>query len=173
MPMIELELSPEVYSEWRRFLASEPAGRLIEASQLGDWVATGFMSHVEQYLEKGTPLSREETLLRKKERQAATARKALTKQQKRILPIYNENDQLTEEEISRILGLMPEEGHAVVDQWVLDGFLDHGSGRDGEEAYVLGQAWITHNLTANRPSLNVLRVPHLMRPIDLLDKDGK
>lgn len=52
MPKMELEISPEVYAQWQRFLASEPAGRLIEAGQLGDWVALGFMSHVERYLKK-------------------------------------------------------------------------------------------------------------------------
>lgn len=168
MPKIELDLSPEVFDRWQSFLISEPAGRLKEAGQLGDWVALGFMSHVERYLKKGTPLSREETLRREKEREAATARKRLSKPQKRVLPMFNENDQVTASEVSRLLGVMPREGEDLVRQWVAEGFLAPGEGRDGEPTFSLGKAWVAHNLAANRPSLNVLRVPHLMRPVDQL-----
>lgn len=85
--------------------------------------------------------------------------------------MFNENDQVTASEVSRLLGVMPDQGQALIEQWIVEGFLAPGSERDGEKTYVLGKAWMTHNLAANRPSLNVLRVPHLMRPLDQLEDE--
>lgn len=171
MPVIELDLSPEVYEQWRRFLGSEPAGRLIEVGLLDDWVAMAFMSHVERYLKKGTPLSKEESKKQELEKEAANARQRLTKPQKRVLTMFNENDNVTRAEVTRLLGVTVEEGETLIANWLAEGFLAPGEPRGEEAAYVLGKVWVTHNLTANRPSLNVPRTPHLMRPIDKLDAE--
>lgn len=166
MPRIELELSPEVHQAWRQFLASTPAAKLIEAGVLGDWVAVGFMAHVERYLQQGRPdgaSPREDP--DPASREAAQARRKLPKAQRRVLPMFNENDRITLEEISRVLGILPAEGQAQVTAWLTEGFLEPGPERDGQPAYVLGRAWVMRNLAANRPSLNVPRIPHLMKPI--------
>lgn len=166
MPRIELELSPQVHEAWRRFLASTPAAKLMEAGVLGDWVAVGFMAHVERYLEQGRP----DGEVRQDDpdpasREAAQARRKLPKAQRRVLPMFNENDRITLEEISRVLGIIPAEGQAQVEAWLAEGFLEPGPEQGGQRAYVLGRAWQMRNLAANRPSLNVPRIPHLMRPI--------
>ncbi|MFH1034274.1 MAG: hypothetical protein V1806_07175 [Pseudomonadota bacterium] len=166
MPRIELELSPEVHQAWRQFLASTPAAKLIEAGVLGDWVAVGFMAHVERYLEQGRPdgAAKQEDP-NPASREAAQARRKLPKPQRRVLPMFNENDRITVAEISRVLGITPEEGAAQVAAWLAEGFLDPGPEQDGQPAYVLGRQWQMRNLAANRPSLNVPRIPHLMRPV--------
>ncbi len=166
MPRIELELSPEVYQAWRQFMISTPAAKLMEAGVLGDWVAVGFMAHVERYLEQGRPdgAAKQEDP-DPSSREAAQARRKLPKPQRRVLPMFNENDRITSQEISRVLGLAPEQGAEQVRQWLGEGFLEPGPERDGQATYVLGRDWQMRNLAANRPSLNVPRIPHLMRPI--------
>lgn len=166
MPRIELELSPEVHEAWRRFLASTPAAKLREAGVLGDWVAVGFMAHVERYLEQGRPdgaAAQEDP--DPASREAAQARRKLPKALRRVLPMFNENDRVTLEEISRVLGIMPAEGQTQVAAWLDEGFLEPGPERGGQPTFVLGRAWVMRNLAANRPSLNVPRIPHLMKPI--------
>jgi len=166
MPRIELELSPEVYEAWRRFLGTTPAAKLKEAGVLGDWVAVGFMAHVVRYLEQGRP----DGTLKQEDpdpasREAAQARRKLPKALRRVLPMFNENDRITLEEISRVLGIASAEGAAQVASWLEEGFLEPGPEQGGRPAYVLGRQWQMRNLAANRPSLNVPRMPHLMRPI--------
>jgi hypothetical protein len=166
MPSIQLELSPEVYQAWRQFMISTPAAKLTEAGVLGDWVAVGFMAHVERYLEQGRPDG-----ANKQEdpdpasREAAQARRKLPKPLRRVLPMFNENDRITLAEISRVLGIPTDQGAAQVAAWLEEGFLEPGPEQDGQKAYVLGRQWQMRNLAANRPSLNVPRVPHLMRPV--------
>lgn len=165
MPRIELELSHKVHEAWRQFLATTPAARLREAGVLGDWVALGFMAHVERFLEQGRP---DGTLPEDQDpasQEAAQARRKLPKSMRRVLPMFNENDRITTQEISRVLGIMPEQGAQQVAAWLEEGFLEPGPPRDGQETYVLGRQWQMRNLAANRPSLNVPRIPHLMRPI--------
>jgi hypothetical protein len=166
MPRIELELSPEVYQAWRQFMISTPAAKLMEAGVLGDWVAVGFMAHVERYLEQGRP---DGASVREDpdpaSREAAQARRKLPKAQRRVLPMFNENDRITLAEISRVLGINPEDGAAQVAAWLAEGFLEPGPEQGDQKAYVLGRQWQMRNLAANRPSLNVPRIPHLMRPI--------
>lgn len=165
MAQIELDVSPEAAEAWRRFLASTPAARLREAGVLGDWVLLGFMANVDRFLEEGRPdlpnLEPEDPV----SRQAAQARRKLPKDKRRVLPMFNENDRITAAEISRVLGLDPSQGQALVEQWLAEDFLAPGPPRDGEIAYVLSPTWLEFNLAANRPSLNVPRIPHLMKPL--------
>lgn len=171
MPVIELELSDRVYKRWRKFLGSEPAGRLKEAGLLGDWVALGFMANVERFLKEGGPPSDpEDEELKRKEQEAAQARRSLSKPQKRVLPMFNENDQITMPEISRVLGVSLKQAQPLVQQWLDEGFLAPASQREGQATFTLGKQWIQFNLVANRPSLNVPRVPHLMSPLEDLGK---
>ena len=165
MAKIELDVSPESAEAWRRFLASTPAGRLREAGVLGDWVVLGFMANVERFLEQGRPdlpnLEPEDPL----SRQAAEARRKLPKNMRRVLPMFNENDRITATEISRVLGLASEAGQALVDGWLAEAFLAPAGDRDGETTYALSPTWLELNLAANRPSLKVPRIPHLMKPL--------
>ena len=165
MPQVTLELSPQVHEAWRQFLTTTPAAKLIEAGVLGDWVAVGFMANVERFLEQGQPDGPQSQDQDPVSREASQARRKLPKAQRRVLPMFNENDQITLEEISRVLGVTPAEGQTQLESWLAEGFLAPGPGRDGRPAYVLGQRWRERNLAANRPSLNVPRIPHLMRPI--------
>ena len=150
MPMIELELSQEVHAKWRQFLRTQPAGRLTEAGLLGDWVALAFMAQVESFLKNGLPRAAEDQELQKKEQQAVEARKRLSKPQKRVLNMFNENENQTAGEISRLLGISADEGRALTQQWVEEGFLAPGPIRGGEPAYMLSPKWQKHNLAANR-----------------------
>ncbi|MFH1059742.1 MAG: hypothetical protein V1797_13840 [Pseudomonadota bacterium] len=165
MPPIALEVSPAVQAAWQQFLVSTPAARLKEAGVLGDWVILGFLSNVERFLEQGNP---DVTLTAPEDpisREAAQARRKLPKNQRRVLPMFNENDRVTVAEISRVLGLTPADGQALVRQWLAEGFLAPGPERDGQPTLVLSPTWLEYNLAANRPSLNVPRIPHLMKPI--------
>lgn len=164
MPIIELELSQEVYELWRSFLNTTPAGRLREMGNLGDWVALGFMANLERFLKEGGPGRPTQSREQIKEQEDALARKRLTRAQKRVLPMFNENECLTVGEIARVLGLAVAEAEAQVRSWVEDGFLVQGSARQGEATYVPSNAWLLRNLAANRPSLNTPRVPLLMKP---------
>lgn len=161
MPTIELEISPKVARKWRRFMGTQSAGRLIEAGMLGDWVLTAFMTEVERYLKEGLPQSQETDGRRVRESRASSARRRLSKIQRRILPMFNENDNQTLTEMARMLAMDPAELEPQVGQWVADGFLAPGSGRDGQATFVLSPNWQEHNLAANRPSLNAPRMPHL------------
>ncbi|CAO0820810.1 MarR family transcriptional regulator [Desulfarculales bacterium] len=166
MARIELELNPKVYQAWRQFMISTPAAKLMEAGVLGDWVAVGFMANVERYLEQGRPDgATQQKALDPASHEAAQARRKLPKALRRVLPMFNENDRVTMKEISRVLGLAPDEGAAQVQEWLEEGFLEHGPERDGQPTFLLGHVWQMRNLIANRPSLNVPRIPHLMRPI--------
>ncbi|MBI4798016.1 MAG: hypothetical protein HY794_04640 [Desulfarculus sp.] len=49
-----------------------------------------------------------------------------------------------------------------VDAWLAEGFLEPGPERGGQPTYVLGRERVMRNLAANRPSLYVPRIPHLM-----------
>jgi hypothetical protein len=160
MPVIQLEVSPKTALMWEQFLDTMKAGRLKENGLLGDWTLLAFMAEVDRYLRDGLPGQAElEREMRDKE--AATARKRLTKMQKRVLPMYNENESQTTGEISRVLGLTPEDGAAQVAQWLDEGFLAPGIMRDGQQTYILSPDWQKMNATANRPSLNTPRTPHL------------
>jgi hypothetical protein len=162
MPRIELELSDKVYELWQGFMRTEPAGRLVEAGLLGDWVALGFMGEVNRYIAEGVPRPQAQSEADELSAQAAVARRKLAKPQKRVLPMFNENEQITLEEISRVLGMDPADGRRLVEGWLAEGFLATGPGREGREAFVLGQAWRRHNLAANRPSLNAPRQPLML-----------
>ncbi len=160
MPRIELELSEKVYRRWRSFLSTEPAGRLREANLLGDWVALGFMAEVNRYLEQGGPHAKL-TPEQERDLEAVMDRRSLSKPQRRVLPMFNENDNVTLNEIARLLGQEPRDCADMVAQWVSQGFLSPGPPRQGQPAYVLGYKWRKHNLMANRPSLNAPRAPFL------------
>ncbi len=160
MPVIQLEVSPKTALLWEQFMDTMKAGRLKENGLLGDWTLLAFMAEVDRYLQDGLP-GQAELEQEMRDRQAATARRRLTKQQKRVLPMYNENESQTTDEISRVLGLMPQEGADLVAQWLEQGFLAPGPERDGKITYVLSPNWQQLNATANRPSLNTPRTPHL------------
>ena len=160
MPVIQLEVSPRTALLWERFLDTMKAGRLKENGLLGDWTLLAFMAEVDRYLANGLPGQAElEREMRDKE--AATARRRLSKLQKRVLPMYNENESQTTDEIARVLGMTPEEGVKLVAQWLAEGFMAEGVERCGRQTYVLGPNWQKMNATANRPSLNTPRTPHL------------
>jgi hypothetical protein len=167
MPLIELELSQEVYEMWRSFLGTTPAGRLREVGKLGDWVALGFMTNVERFLKEGGPGRPAQDREQIKQQEDASARKRLTKAQKRVLPMFNENECLTLGEIARVLGLAPADAEAQVRAWLGESFLAAGPARQGEPTYTPSKEWQLRNLAANRPSLNTPRVPLLMKPIRL------
>lgn len=162
MPMIELEVSQRVHAQWQRFLDTQPAGRLTESGLLGDWVALAFMAQVESFLKHGLPAAAEDEKHQKKEQRAVEARKRLSKPQKRVLNMFNENENQTALEISRLLGISVSEGRSLTQTWVEEGFLAPGPQRGGESTYMLSPKWQKHNLAANRPSLNVPRTPHLL-----------
>jgi hypothetical protein len=160
MPRIELELSDEVYAKWRAFLRTEPAGRLIEAGWLGDWTALGFMAEVHRYLEQGAP-GPKPTEEEQRDLDAVLDRRSLTKPQRRVLPMFNENDSVTLAEMARLLCQDPGVTAGLVAGWLAQGFMAQGPERDGEAAFVLGPKWRKHNLAANRPSLNAPRAPFM------------
>lgn len=161
MPKIELNLSARVSAQWENFLDTKQAGMLVEAGLLGDWVAQAFMSEVDHYLKEGLPQGPGLSAQEREDREFSLARKNLSKPQKRVLPMYNENDNQTAEEICRLLGLGDEEGEELIGSWVDQGFLALGALRDGQQTYVLSQVWQEINLRANRPSLNTPRAEHL------------
>ncbi|MGD8562744.1 MAG: hypothetical protein PVG03_09420 [Desulfarculaceae bacterium] len=161
MPVIEMQVSEPVWNQWQVFLQTEPAARLKEAGLLGDWVALAFMAQVEHYLKEGLPQGPGMDAQAREDDEAVQARRRLTKQQKRVLPMFNENENQTAAEMSRVLGLSPEQGQTLAGQWVEEGFLETGAPRQGEATYVLSPTWNQINLTANRPSLNAPRLPHL------------
>jgi len=165
MARIELDVSPEAAEAWGRFLGSTPAARLREAGVLGDWVLLGFMANVDRFLEQGRPDLPNPEPEDPVSRQAAQARRKLPKDKRRVLPMFNENEVVTAAEVSRLLGVAPDEGQSLVRAWVADGFLSPTGERDGQPTYCLGPEWVQHNLAANRPSLNVPRMPHLVRPL--------
>lgn len=156
MPRIEIEVSEKVYEQWREFSQTMQASSLTESGLLGDWVVRGFLNNLHTYLKEGGPVE-QETQSRRKDRLDNEARKKLRKQQKRVLPMFNENDRITVPEISRVLGLSADEGLELVAQWVDNDFLAPAPPRDGEEAYTLSEDWHKRNLSANRPSLNAHR----------------
>jgi len=162
MPVIEINVSDQVYLRWLEFLTSQQADRLNEAGVLGDWALVGFLNNVNDYIKQGGPPGVEDTEARR-QRLEAQARKALSKPQKRILPMFDENDTVTLAEMSRVLGILPEDGAALAQQWVADDFLSPAPERDGSPTYILSQAWRERNLAANRPSLHAPRRLHFAK----------
>ncbi len=173
MPRIELELSEEVFAQWRAFMRTQPAGRLVEAGLLGDWVCLGFMAEAPRYIKEGIPRPKAASAKEEREMAAAMARRRLSKPQKRVLPMFNENDQITVAEIARMLGQPQEETARMVQGWQAEGFLAAGPMRGDEQTYVLGQSWREYNLTANRPSLNAPRQPMLLGKLPVTSKELK
>ena len=163
MPRISLNVDDKVHAIWSSFLKSQQAGRLREAGVLDDWVILGFLHHVDRFIQEGGPRMPERDEETEREETAARARRRLTKQQKRVLPMFDENDRVSTPEISRMLGILPEDGERLVHQWVEEGFLSSGHLRDGETVYTLGEQWLTHNLAANRPSLFAPRSPFILK----------
>lgn len=159
MPIIELNLSDEVYVRWREFLGSQQGARLLEAGLLGDWAVQGFMNKVNDYLKQGGPPGAEDEQSRR-QRLEAEARRKLTKPQKRVLPMFDENENVTLAEISRVLGILPGDGAALVEQWVAEEFLSPAPERDGSPTFILSRGWQERNLAANRPSLHAPRRLH-------------
>ncbi len=172
MPRIELELSPQAHAQWVSFLHSEPAGRLLDAGVLGDWMVLGFLAEVERYIAEGGPRTRALSAEEERSLRAAADRRRLSKPQKRVLPMFDENDQVTASEIGRILGLARAEAQSLVERWLAEGFLCSGGGeRGGEPTYRLGESWRMHNLAANRPSLYAPRPPLALRPGPVFRKE--
>ena len=160
MPVIELNLSDEVYLRWREFMGSQQADRLVEAGLLGDWVTLGFMNKVNDYLKQGGPPGAE-TEDERRQRLEAAARRKLTKPQKRVLPMFDENETVTLPEICRVLGIPPDEGRALTRDWVEQDFLSNAPRpRDDAPTFVLSRSWQERNLAANRPSLHAPRRLH-------------
>lgn len=124
MPVIELNLSDEVYLRWRDFMGSQQADRLVEAGLLGDWVALGFMNKINDYLKQGGPPG-VETEDERRQRMEAEARRKLTKPQKRVLPMFDENETITLPEICRVLGIPLDQGRTLVQDWVAQDFLSN------------------------------------------------
>lgn len=158
MAHIELKVSDQALALWKAFLQTEPAGRLSEAGLLGDWTVLGFIGEVNRYIEQGAPRPHA-TVQHKMDAEASQARRKLSKPQKRVLPMFDENDVVTVGEISRMLGLVGEKGAELVSGWLSEGFLAPGPDRDGEPTFHLGERWRQLNLTANRPSLFAPRAP--------------
>lgn len=173
MARIELELSDEVYAQWRAFMQTQPAGRLVEAGLLGDWMCLAFIAEVPRYIKEGIPRPQAPTKKEEQEMAAAMARRRLSKPQKRVLPMFDQNDQITVPEIARVLALSQEETALMVQGWQAEGFLAAGSLRGGEQTYVLSQTWNEYNLMANRPSLNAPRQPMLMGKLPTEGKELK
>ncbi|MBU4563516.1 MAG: hypothetical protein KMY53_13380 [Desulfarculus sp.] len=160
MPVIELNLSEEVYRRWREFLGSQQGDRLVEAGLLGDWVALGFMNKVNDYLKLGGPPG-VETEEERRQRLEAEARRKLTKLQKRVLPMFDENETVTLPEVCRVLGILSEDGQTLTQEWLDQDFLSHASKpRDDSPTFVLSRSWQERNLAANRPSLHAPRRLH-------------
>ncbi|MCB2228103.1 MAG: hypothetical protein KQH53_15590 [Desulfarculaceae bacterium] len=162
MPVIELNVSDQVYLRWLDFRASQQAARLEEAGVLGDWVLAGFMNQANDYLKSGGPLGAEDADSRR-ERLEAKARNQLSKPQKRVLPMFDENETVTLAEISRVLGIMPEDGAALTEQWVAEDFLAPAPERDASPTFTLARSWRERNLAANRPSLHAPRRLHFSK----------
>ena len=162
MQTVELKVSDEIAAHWDAFMATEPAHRLIESGLLGDWVLGAFMAEVERYLREGLPQGPTPKEGERRENEAAGARRKLTKPQKRVLPMFNENENQTIAEMARVLGMEPESLAPLVEAWVMAGFLAPGPERDGQITFILSPGWKEHNLFANRPSLNAPRLPYLM-----------
>ncbi|MCF8033325.1 MAG: hypothetical protein K9K66_09395 [Desulfarculaceae bacterium] len=159
MPVIELNVSDQVYLRWLDFRTSQQASRLEEAGVLGDWILTGFINNVNDYLKQGGPTGAEDASARR-QRLEATARNSLSKPQKRVLPMFDENETVTLDEISRVLGITPEDGAALTAQWVEDQYLSPAPERDNSPTFTLSRAWRERNLAANRPSLHAPRRLH-------------
>ena len=160
MPVMELNLSDEVYIRWQEFLSSQQGDRLVEAGLLGDWMALGFMNKVNDYLKQGGPPG-VETEEERRQRLEAEARRKLTKLQKRVLPMFDENETVTLPEICRVLGILPDDGQALVQDWLDHDFLSRASQpRDDAPTFVLSRSWQERNLAANRPSLHAPRRLH-------------
>ena len=162
MQTVELKVSDETAAHWGAFLATQSAHRLMESNLLGDWVLGAFMTEVERYLREGLPQGPSPRDAERREKEAAGARRKLTKPQKRVLPMFNENENQTLLEMARLLGMEPENLAPLVEAWVMGGFLAPGPQRDGQNTFILSPDWQEHNLFANRPSLNAPRLPHLM-----------
>ncbi len=163
MVKVELMVSPETAALWRAFLQTKPAGRLREAGLLGDWTLLAFTREVERYLKEGLPAAEASPLeAARRERTAASARSRLDKLQKRVLPMFNENENQTTAEMGRLLGIEPGEAARRAAAWVEAGFLAPGPLRDGEPTWVLAPAWQEINLAASRPSLNAPRSPFVL-----------
>jgi hypothetical protein len=173
MARIELELSDEVYAQWRAFMQTQPAGRLVESGLLGDWVCLAFISEAPRYIKEGIPRPKAPTEQEEKEMAAAMARRRLSKPQKRVLPMFDQNDRITVSEIARMLALSREETARLVEGWQAEGFLAAGPMRDEEQTYVLSQTWNEHNLMANRPSLNAPRQPLVLGKLPTEGKELK
>ncbi|WP_156360935.1 hypothetical protein [Dethiosulfatarculus sandiegensis] len=163
MPTIELKVSEGVYNLWQAFLKTPPARKLIEERLLGDWAAQAFMAQAGRFLKEGLPdLEQDADPAKEREKEAAAARKNLTKMQKRVLPMFNENENQTLAEISRLLGLDRNQAENLLQEWLEIEFLGRGPMRDGEQTYVLTRKWMERNLSANRPSLNAPRNASLL-----------
>lgn len=173
MPRIELELSEEIYAQWQAFMHTQPAGRLVEAGLLGDWMCLGFIAEAPRYIKEGIPRPKAPTEKEEKETAAAMARRRLTKPQKRVLPMFDQNDQITIPEIARMLGLPADQTINLVQGWQAEGFLAAGPLRDGEQTYVLSPTWNEYNLMANRPSLNAPRQPMMLGKLPTEGKELK
>jgi hypothetical protein len=160
MPIIELELSDKIYLRWQKFLGTQQAGRLKEAGLLGDWAAQGFLNNVNSYLKDGGPPELEDQDARR-QRLEAEARRRLNKNQKRVLPMFDEAESIIVAEVGQVLGLLPGDAALLVEQWLGEDFLTPAGERDGEAAYTLSRSWQERNLAANRPSLNAPRMLHI------------
>ena len=69
------------------------------------------MNNVNDYHQAGRPARESRTADARRQRLEAQARrKALSKPQKRILPMFDENDTVTLDEMSRVLGVLPADG---------------------------------------------------------------
>jgi hypothetical protein len=173
MARIELELSDEVYAQWRAFMHTQHAGRLVEAGMLGDWMCLGFIAEAPRYLKEGIPRPKAPTEKEEQEKAASMARRRLSKPQKRVLPMFDQNDQITLKEITLMLALSPEETAHLVQGWQAEGFLAAGPMRDDEQTYVLSPTWNEYNLLANRPSLNAPRQPMMLGKLPIEGKELK
>lgn len=156
MPRIEIEISDKVMALWREFEGTMQADGLRESGLLGDWLVQGFLANLHIYIAEGGPHAAE-SRKRRTDRKDAEARRNLPKEQRRVLPMFNENDRVTVAEISRVLGVPEEQGRTLVDGWIAQGFLTNAGLRDGQNSYTLAEDWQVRNLAANRPSLNAPR----------------
>jgi len=152
---------------------TQSAGRLVEAGLLGDWMCMGFIVEVPRYIKEGIPRPKAPTKKEEQEIAAAMARRRLSKPQKRVLPMFDQNDKITVPEIARTLALSLEEAARLVQGWQAEGFLAAGSVRDDEQTYVLSQTWNEYNLMANRPSLNAPRQPMMLGKLPIEGKELK
>jgi len=159
MPTITLNINSDVYKTWQHFLKTSLATKLHKAKKLDDLVTLSLITCIEYYINKKniTDQSTQQYELTRRQKNHTITRQLLSKSQKKILPLFNENSQLYIGEIIRVLNLTPKACLTLIKNWLNDNFLCLGPIKNGIPTYVLSYQWQIQNLTSKRPSLNTPR----------------